>query len=284
MSIIGLNFALIKLIVNGMTPIDLGIMKKTLFTLALLVSSLTATSALANKNYVAKPEQSKWVMLENSPLECRLSHNIPNYGNAEFSSYANKKMNLDFELKMNRPMGETRSVNLVSMPPRWTPGESADSMTNLKFFKQFDGYVGGTTAWSMLAELENGRFPTFTYADWQSPKQLIEVALSPVVFQNTYNVFSMCIANLLPYSFEDISFTILHFDKNSDELNKASKKRLQEIGEEAVIMHPGPHIIDEDITADVLRDPRCLIRTQVTNGVFMRAALLSYLLKLEVKS
>ena len=206
-------------------------MKKTLLTSALLVSSLIATPVLANKNYVAKPEQSKWTMLENSPLECRLSHNIPNYGNAEFSSYANKKMNLDFELKMNRPMGETRSVNLVSMPPRWTPGEAADSMTNLKFFKQFDGYVGGTTAWSMLAELENGRFPTFTYADWQSPKQLIEVALSPVVFQKTYNVFSMCIANLLPYSFEDISFTILHFDKNSDELNKASKKRLSQIAD-----------------------------------------------------
>lgn len=195
------------------------------------MSTLIATPVLANKNYVAKPEQSKWAMLENSPLECRLSHNIPNYGNAEFSAYANKKMNLDFELKMNRPMGETRSVSLVSMPARWMPGDSADTMTNLKFFKQFDGYVGGSTAWSMLAELDNGRFPTFTYADWQSPKQIVEVGLSPVLFQEQYNVFSMCIANLLPYSFEDISFTILHFDKNSDELNKASKKRLAQIAD-----------------------------------------------------
>ncbi|MGC9423784.1 MULTISPECIES: flagellar protein MotY [Vibrio] len=194
------------------------------------ITSLT-TSAMI-KQYVASPQQSTWQMVTNTPLECRLVHPIPNYGDAVFTSHASKKINLDFELKMRRPMGETRDVSLVSMPPVWRPSESADRMTNIQFFKQFDGYIGGQTAWALLSELEKGRYPTFSYQDWQSRNQRIEIMLSSVLFQPQYNVFSDCIANLLPYSFEDIAFTILHYDRgDSVELNKASQKRLAQVAE-----------------------------------------------------
>ena len=183
------------------------------------------------KHYVAKPMQSQWQMIANTPLECRMVHPIPNYGDAVFSSYASKKINLDFELKMKRPMGQTRDVSLVSMPPSWRPGDRADKLTTLRFFQQFDGYVGGQTAWNILGELEKGRYPTFSYQEWRSRNERIEVALSSVLFQQSYNVFSDCIANLLPYSFEDIAFTILHYDRSSVELNKQSQKRLAKIAE-----------------------------------------------------
>lgn len=205
---------------------------KALFTLSLLPVLLpTAVQAAMEKRYVATPTQSQWEMVSNTPLECRLVHPIPNFGDAEFIARASKKINLDFELKMRRAMGETRNVSLVSMPPPWRPGDSADRITNLQFFKQFNGYVGGQAAWSLLSELEKGRYLTFSYQDWQSRNERIEVALSSVLFQAKYNVFSDCIANLLPYSFEDISFTILHYDRNSEQLNKTSQHRLQQIAE-----------------------------------------------------
>ncbi|OIN26578.1 flagellar protein MotY [Vibrio barjaei] len=205
---------------------------KALLTLSLLpIMTATAANAAIEKRYVATPTQSQWEMVSNSPLECRLVHPIPNFGDAEFIARASKKMNLDFELKMRRSMGETRNVSLVSLPPPWRPGDSADRITNLQFFKQFDGYVGGQAAWSILSELEKGRYPTFSYQDWQSRDERIEVSLSSVLFQAKYNVFSDCIANLLPYSFEDISFTILHYDRNSEQLNKTSQHRLQQITE-----------------------------------------------------
>ncbi|MCJ2377236.1 OmpA family protein [Vibrio sp. ZSDZ34] len=200
------------------------------FSLAFLCVAFSAVG-MTNKHYVARPSQSQWEMVVNTPLECRLVHPIPNFGDAEFTARASKKMNLDFELKMRRSMGETRNVSLVSMPPPWRPGDSADGMTNLQFFKQFDGYVGGQSAWSLLSELEKGRYPTFSYQDWQSRDERIEVSLSSVLFQGKYNVFSDCVANLLPYSFEDISFTILHYDNNSERLNKSSQHRLQQIAE-----------------------------------------------------
>ncbi len=208
-------------------------MNKWVVTSIVAFGACSAFAAVAmEKRYVATPQQSSWQMAINTPLECQLVHPIPNYGDAVFTSHASKKINLDFELKMRRPMGDTRNVSLVSMPPAWRPGESADRITNIQFFKQFDGYIGGQTAWALLSELEKGRYPTFSYQDWQSRDQRIEVALSSVLFQPQYNAFSDCVSNLLPYSFEDISFTILHYDRgDSVELNKASQKRLAQIAE-----------------------------------------------------
>ncbi|WP_414718381.1 flagellar protein MotY [Thaumasiovibrio subtropicus] len=197
----------------------------------MLLSLFAAPQTLAGRHYVATPAQSEWQVVVDTPLECRLVHGIPNYGDAQFSSRASKKINLDFELKMRRPMGETRSVNLVSMPARWMPGDVAERITQMQFFKQFDGYVGGQMAWALLSELEIGRFPTFSYRDWVNRDKQIEVSLSAVSFQNSYNQFSACIDNLLPYSFEDISFTVLNFEQGSEELNKPSQQRLTQIAE-----------------------------------------------------
>ncbi|CAK4068949.1 flagellar protein MotY [Vibrio sp. 16] len=207
-------------------------MKKRFATgLTLALATIAHNSWAMDVRYVASPQQSQWQMITNTPLECRLVHPIPNYGDAVFSSFASKKINLDFELKMKRPMGKTRDVSLTSMPPAWRPGEGANRITNIRFFQQFDGYVGGQTAWSILSELEKGRYPTFSYQEWQSRDERVEVALSSVLFQNSYNAFSDCISNLLPYSFEDIAFTILHYDRTSVELNKQSQKRLAQIAE-----------------------------------------------------
>ena len=57
----------------------------------------------------------------------------------------------------------------------------AERITNIRFFQQFDGYVGGQTAWSIL---QTKRRLTFSYQEWQSRDQRIEVSLSSVLFQH----------------------------------------------------------------------------------------------------
>ncbi|WP_157607913.1 OmpA family protein, partial [Vibrio sp. 16] len=64
----------------------------------------------------------------------------------------------------------------------------------------------------------------------QSRDERVEVACHQYC-PEFYNAFSDCISNLLPYSFEDIAFTILHYDRTSVELNKQSQKRLAQIAE-----------------------------------------------------
>ncbi|MDA9557815.1 OmpA family protein [Vibrio sp.] len=192
------------------------------------MSTAAFTSPLT---YKATPQQADWHMLANSPTECQLLHHIPNYGDAVFSSYASKKINLDFELKMRRKMGATENVSLVSMPSEWQSGDSSRKVANLQFYKQFDGFIDGQMAWGMMTELERGRMPTFSYQDWYDSNRRIEVSLSSVRFHSKLSVFNDCVANLLPYSFEDISFTILHYDGDSIELNKRSQHRLSQIAD-----------------------------------------------------
>lgn len=209
-------------------------MKSVWYSLLLtfsILASIIPMMANANKLYTAKPIESVWQVTIDTPIECRIEHVIPNYGTATFTSRGSKNINLDFELAMRLPMGKTENVALISMPAVWKPGEAAEYIDRIRFFKQFDGFIDGQTAWTMLAELEMGRYPTFSFRQWQSKNKRVEVALSAVSFQKPYNEFSSCIARLLPYSFEDIAFSVLHYNNDQLELNEVSMAKLAQIAE-----------------------------------------------------
>ncbi|MGL6175596.1 MAG: flagellar protein MotY [Vibrionaceae bacterium] len=197
--------------------------------IVLFVGFCWLPNAHADRLYQASPATSKWDLAVNSPVECQLSHRIPHFGQALFSSRASKKMNLDFYLKMDQPMGSIENVALVSMPPPWMPGEPASVIDRLTFFKQFDGYVTGQVAWKMLSELESGRIPTFNFVRWQSIGERINVGLSTIAFQKAYQEFNQCLTQLFPYSFEDIAFSVLQYEGESQELTYASKAKLEQI-------------------------------------------------------
>lgn len=58
--------------------------------------------------------------------------------------------------------------------------------------------------------------------------------------------------------------------------------QLKVFNPEGVLLHPGPVIRGVEISSYALKDPRCRVLEQVKNGVFIRAALLSLILGLEV--
>lgn len=207
--------------------------KRFHFTKLALVMSLflTGNTGHAMVTYVAKPLNSKWMLVKNTPIECSLVHDIPNYGEVAFSANASKEINLGMEVIPYRPNGSTENVSLISMPPRWMPGVAAQRMDSLKFYKQFNGYVEGQTAWAVLQELAKGRYPTFTYRDWYNKNAPIQVSLSAANFKKTNLAFNQCISQLLPYSFDDIAFSVLNYDKNGKNLRTSSKKKLEKIAQ-----------------------------------------------------
>ena len=174
--------------------------------------------------YVAKPQESFWLMSTNTPLQCQLRHEIPRYGEGVFTVNASKYLNLDFELVMQRPMRETQKVNLMSQPPNWQPGTLATELGSLTFFQQFNGYLDQDMAWEMLSELENGYFPTFVYK--KTTHSYEYVSLSSVGFQQAYVSFSKCLSQLLPYAFDDIAFSVFRYLPNSSELDSTSQDQL----------------------------------------------------------
>ena len=59
--------------------------------------------------------------------------------------------------------------------------------------------------------------------------------------------------------------------------------KLKVLKSEGLFLHPGPSIRGVDIGDEVFEDSRCQIRRQVTNGVYVRAAIISLILGLNVE-
>lgn len=183
------------------------------------------------RHYQASIDSSKWQFSKQTRLQCRLEHAIPRYGKAVFSSAAGRSLNLNFALDMLRLPDNYSFAKVSSVPPSYRPGVASKSVTEMKLLKQFDGELTQKPAWILLNELEKGMTPTFYYQDWYSQFDKVVVGVSAVNFHQAYDEFLLCLDNLLPYSFEDISLTVLTYQKNSSELSKSSKKRLAMIAE-----------------------------------------------------
>jgi len=56
-------------------------------------------------------------------------------------------------------------------------------------------------------------------------------------------------------------------------------KQLKYIKKKSIIMHPGPFNLGVEITQDVLKDSRCRIYDQVKNSIFMRMAIIDWLIE-----
>lgn len=65
---------------------------------------------------------------------------------------------------------------------------------------------------------------------------------------------------------------------------RISKEHLPHLNPKGLIMHPGPVMVGVDFTPEVLEDPRCKVLDQVTNGVYLRAAVIAEVLQLKVKT
>ncbi|ABE54684.1 OmpA/MotB [Shewanella denitrificans OS217] len=200
--------------------------------LVLMSSLVICTSVMADmKHYVASLDNSFWRVSENTRIECRLEHDIPDYGKAIFSSKAGKNLNMLFTLDMWIKPDEITQAKLFSRAPSWRPGINSKALTQLSYHKQFNGELPKKAAWSMLNELSRGMEPTFYYSDWYSQSDNVAVGISSANFGGKYREFRSCLAQLLPYSFDDIAFTVLTYEEGDTELTHFSKYQLKKVQE-----------------------------------------------------
>ncbi len=196
------------------------------------ISLITTNKASAHlREYQVSFENSSWQLTKQTRLECELSHNIPRYGVAQFVAEASKQLNMAFNLDMLRLPNRYDTATLYSKPPKWMPGAISRRISDMRILKQYDGDLPDAPAWEMLVELEKGFQPTIFYQDWHNPNDQVAVGLSAGNFVEAYNKFSVCIDNLLPFSFEDIAYTVLTYKVDKAELTQYSKSRLEMIGE-----------------------------------------------------
>lgn len=201
------------------------------FWLSTVLVAISFNSVGALRHYTAKIEQSNWMLKEKSRLQCTLSHPLPGYGEAMFTSFASKQLNMEFELDMLRLPKNMGVAAVYSVPPKWMPGQVQRTIADMTIRKQYNGDLPEQAAWTMLTELEKGFWPTIYYQDWYNEYDRVAVGLNASNFAGPYQEFAECVANLLPYSFEDIAYTVLTYQFNNTVLTKYSQKRLAMIGE-----------------------------------------------------
>lgn len=199
--------------------------------LCVTLVSLSVNSAAALRQYTAKVENSDWQLKDETRLQCTLSHKLPGYGEAMFSSFASKQLNMEFELDMLRLPKSYGVAAVYSVPPKWMPGQVQRTIADMTIRKQYNGDLPEQAAWTMLSELEKGFWPTIYYQDWYNQYDKVAVGLNASNFALPYTQFAECVANLLPFSFQDIAYTVLNYQFNNTKLTKYSQKRLAMIGE-----------------------------------------------------
>ncbi|KPH90841.1 flagellar protein MotY [Pseudoalteromonas sp. US3C1013] len=208
-------------------------MKCKLLFISLGISSVlySLNTTAAMRQYTANQDNSNWNLVKTTRLQCQLNHEVPYYGEAVFKASASKNKDLTFNLDMVVRPENYAIAGLKAVPPSWRAGRPARDIADMKLLKKFDGELGNKTAWEILTELEKGNQPTFYYQDWQNSADKIAVGMSNVNFKQAYWAFLQCRDELLPYNFEDISFTIMNYESNSSKLTKSSQQRLDKIAE-----------------------------------------------------
>lgn len=199
------------------------------FCLLALILLVPITSSAQLRYYVAKIDESSWHVKQKPKIECQLNHSIPSYGEAKFISHAGKRLNINFILNMWIKPDLDVKARLVSKEPSWRPGDKGRQLSQIDFHRYFAGEVPKNIAWNMLRELEMGREPTFFYQDWHDNQQQVAVGLSSVSFLANYIAFKSCISELLPYSFDDIAFTVLSYQFGGTELTRHSEEQLAKV-------------------------------------------------------
>lgn len=199
--------------------------------LLIIMSCLIANANGAMRQYSATVETSNWEVSQQSRLQCTLSHGLPGYGEAMFTSFAAKQLNMEFELDMMSLPNRFDVAAVYSVPPTWMPGIAPRTIADMTIRKQYNGDLPQDAAWTMLTELEKGFWPTIQYQDWYNKYDKVSVALNASNFLPVYRDFVACVSNLLPFAFEDIAYTVLSYKNNSTSLTDYAQKRLTMIGE-----------------------------------------------------
>jgi outer membrane protein OmpA-like peptidoglycan-associated protein len=208
-------------------------MKKTILATALASVVLTTWSVAADvRHYVADIESSSWLLEPTSnPLKCELTHQVGWFAKAVFTSEASKQLTLNFRLEQSMIPDTYAQATVYSVPPAWMPGVPSKLLAQMDLQKQFAPELDKELGWTLLTELEKGFWPSFSYQDWYHPVDTINISLNSANFAPAYQEFVGCVGQLLPFSFEDIAFTILTYKNASADLTYYAEKRLAMIAE-----------------------------------------------------
>lgn len=197
-------------------------------TLALcLVLFTSAATGNLQRHFESPITESVWRTAGNL-LACRLVHEIPDYGKAVFTRRAGGA--LDFHLDLNQRPGTSGNAHIRIVPPPWKHDGSARELGIVAFADRSAPFtLQGERAGVLLASLEEGMFPTFSYDAASPVADSVSVSLSAINFLDSMDDFHHCATQLIPHDFDAMRSSRLLFAPGSVSLEPQAQARLDQI-------------------------------------------------------
>lgn len=191
----------------------------------LLLSSLCASSY--GQLYSAGFNNSRWETAS-TPFSCRLSHKIPTYGVASFSHQAGG-IEL-FELRQDDVILPMGLITIEAVPPVW---RSDLFPVNLGQTEAMAGKtvirLSSSQLPPLMAQLENGMQILFSSNKISERGTSVRVGIEGQQFVAAYKKYKQCIAQLIPYNFQQISRTTMMYESGAEALSAATKAQLDKV-------------------------------------------------------
>lgn len=195
--------------------------------LILLAAALTPGVSLYAQTYSASFNSAEWTV-QSGPFACSLSHKIPGFGSARFVH--NAAAAEFFELKNNQQAFPSGAVTIESIPPVWRSdtGPQALGQAQVKAQQPLRLAAGAEIA-AITRSLKQGINVVFSGAQMNSSETRLRVALEAQNFPKAYGKYQSCVAQLIPYTFNQLSRTQFNYSANADDLSASVKSRLDKI-------------------------------------------------------
>ena len=195
---------------------------------ALLLCIGSAATMAGTQHYQTPLDSVRWEA-SSKKLHCSLKHEIPLYGQATFAQSAGEK--LGFTLKVKRKASRKKDIaHLRSMPPEWKHQISVVDLGEVPVIKGDTPFqLEEELPRRMLAELQKGMFPTFSYRDWADARDKVTVALPGIHIKEALDEFVGCLSSLPIYKFSDFKINLLHFGSGKHTLKEKDRKRLDAV-------------------------------------------------------
>lgn len=197
----------------------------------LLVAASTAATAARAELYMASFDRAVW-QVEKSAISCRLHQTVPKYGTVVFETLAGSPLRFYAKVEQN-PMRSGPST-LIANPPSWNSERAAQPLGHVEVV---DGrqpiQLDEEQAQRLLQALRDGLVPELARPATEVVKtasgvadETAQLSLSPVNFQRAYSQYQDCIAQMLPFSLEQMANTSIGFELDRVDLDAAARKKI----------------------------------------------------------
>lgn len=199
------------------------------FLFAAFTLCLGATSTQAATSWQANYEQAVWQASEPSPLNCQLTHAIPNFGLAIFNHRAGEDIQLS--IKPFRQAFNEGRVRLVALAPQWQPGVNTQQLGSSVYnADQQTLELNTKLTQEILTSLYNGLMPSMLQETTnRQGGGLKKASMTPVNFHQAFAQFQVCQASLLPENFDQLKNRTIYFALGGNNLSTDDKRLLDRI-------------------------------------------------------